>query len=396
VRGSLGVAVGIALLALSGACSGDDDGAGASGSAAEAGKMDPGSGSGSGGRSGSAGAGAGGSSQAGTGASGKGGAGGTAGTAGRASAGSGASGSGGSGSAGQSADPGDLPVIGGCTMFSADDAWNQEISGAEVDHDWTDRLQQLVGDVHLHPDYGNSGSEHYGIPINVVPENQAKLAVKIDWYPEESDPGPYPFPPPNDVKIEGGTPEACDGDCHLLVVQQGACMLYEGYACSYDAGWHCGGEATWNLKRNGYGQRMEGWTSADAAGLAITPGLVRFDEVAAGEIRHAIRFTVDCTHGGHIEPASHDAVPDGCDANDPNAPPMGLRVRLRADYDLGSLSEPARVVARAMQRYGLILADNGSNFYFQGDDNPGWTEEQVEPLKSIPASAFEVIASPGL
>jgi hypothetical protein len=198
------------------------------------------------------------------------------------------------------------------------------------------------------------------------------------------------------VKVEGGTAQDCDGDCHVLVVQQGACMLYEGYACSYDGGWRCGGEATWDLSRDSYGQREEGWTSADAAGLAITAGLVRYDEVQAGEMRHAIRFTVECTRGSHVRPASHHAVPGGCDPDDPNAPPMGLRVRLRADYDLSSLSAPARVVARAMQTYGMILADNGSNFYFQGDDNPGWTEAEVEPLKTIPASAFEVVSTPGL
>jgi hypothetical protein len=222
-----------------------------------------------------------------------------------------------------------------------------------------------------------------------VPEDQPELDVAIDWYPEESDQGPYPFPAPEDARIEGGSPEACDGDCHLLVVQQGRCMLYEGYACSYTDQWHCGGEATWDLSMNGYGQREEGWTSADAAGLAITPGLVRFDEVEAGEVRHAIRFTVHCTRAEYVAPASHYAVPGGCD--DPNAPPMGLRVRLRADYDLSALSAESRVIARAMQRYGMILADNGSDFYFQGEDHPGWTDAHVEPLKDIPASAFEVV-----
>jgi hypothetical protein len=363
------------------ACSGDDDPqrgespAGSDGSAGDAGAA---------GRAGSAaGAGSGGSAgRANTGGSGRGGADGAR---------AGASG----GSAGSGADA-ERSAIGGCTLFSADDAWNRDIANEPVDATWTERLQQLVGDIRIHPDYGNSGDEHYGIPINVVPATQAAVPIEFSDYPEESDPGPYPLPDPDDAKIEGGTTSECDGDCHLLVVQQGSCMLYEGYACAYDGGYRCANGAVWDLSQNSYGQRTKGWTSADAAGLAITPGLVRYDEVQAGEVNHAIRFTVRCTRNRYVAPATHYAVPGSCDANDENAPPMGLRVRLRADYDLGELSESARVVARAMQRYGMILADNGSNFYFQGEDNPGWSEEDVEPLKSIPASAFEVIAPPPL
>jgi hypothetical protein len=281
-------------------------------------------------------------------------------------------------------------------VFSADDAWNQDISDAPADAQWTDRLAQLVGDIRIHPDYGNSGDEHYGIPINVVPETQTRVDVEFDGYPEESDPGPYPIPDPSAAKIEGGTPEACDGDCHLLVVQSGACELFEGYGCSFDGGWRCSNGASFDLTRSSYGQRPDGWTSADAAGLAITPGLIRYDEVQAGEIRHAIRFTVECTRDAYVAPASHRAVPGDCDPDADESPPMGLRVRLRADYDVASLPAGAQVVARAMQRYGMIVADNGSNFYFQGEDNPGWAEDDVEPLKSIPASAFEAITPPPL
>lgn len=294
--------------------------------------------------------------------------------------------------AGSSASGAALPSLGGCGVFTSDDAWNQDISGAAVDAEWTARLHSLVGDINIHPDFGNSGDEHYGIPINIVPETQPKLDVSIDGYPEESDPGPYPFPPPSEAKVEGGMPEACDGDCHVLVVQQGECKLYEGYACSYEGGWRCGSEATWDLQKSSYGQRPEGFTSADAAGLAIAAGLARFDEVEGGEVRHALRFTVRCTSARYVPPATHYAVPGGCDENDVNAPPMGLRVRLRPDFDVSVLPAPARVIARGMQRYGMILADNGSNFYFQGEDHPGWTEDHVEPLKSIPASAFEVVS----
>jgi hypothetical protein len=302
-----------------------------------------------------------------------------------------ANGGAGQGSAGVQGTPGTPGQIGGCSVFTADDAWNRDISSAEVDPDWTTRLQTLVGTINLHPDYGNSGSEHYGIPINVVPKAQPNVDVTFDDYPEESDPGPYPFPDPSSAKIEGGTAQACDGDCHFLVVQSGSCLLFEGYACSYQSGWHCANGAKWDLTKNSYGQRMKGWTSADAAGLAITPGLVRYDEVKAGSVPHAIRFTVKCTRANFVNPATHEAVPSNCNASDPNAPPMGLRVRLKADYDLSKLSASAQVVARAMQKYGMILADNGSNFYFQGEDNPGWIDSDVEPLKTIPASAFEAL-----
>ncbi|HEY3500388.1 MAG TPA: hypothetical protein VGK73_37105 [Polyangiaceae bacterium] len=288
------------------------------------------------------------------------------------------------------------PTIGGCPLFPADDAWNRDISSAPVDPTWTARLADVVGDVNLHPDYGGGDGELYGIPINVVPEHQLSVGVNFYWYDDESDPGPYPFPDPTAVRIEGNSPLECDGDCHLLVVQQGACELFEGYACYFAAGWQCGGGARWNLMENSYGQREKGWTSADAAGLAITPGIVRYDEVRAGEIRHAIRFTVPCTGPHFVEPATHYAVPGGCDQNDRTLPPMGLRVRLRSDYDISRAPQSAQVVLRAMQRYGMILADNGSSFYFQGEAHPGWTEDDIEPLKDVPASAFEAIVPPPL
>ncbi len=311
-------------------------------------------------------------------------------SSGGSSAGSPSAGKGGGASSGES------PTIGSCAIFPPEDAWNTDISGADVDADWTSRLQTMVGDINLHPDYGRDGDALYGIPINTVPESQPALAVEfVDW-PEESDPGPYPFPDPADVKIEGGDAAACDGDCHVLVVQQGACMLYEGYACHYDGGWQCSNGAVWDLNQASYGQREEGWTSADAAGLAITPGVLRYDEVAAGDVRHAIRFTTECTIPNYVAPATHYAVPGDCDANDPNSPPMGLRVRLRADYDISGFSAGTQAVLRAMQNYGMILADNGSNFYFQGEAHPDWNLDEIEELKQVPAAEFEVIAPPPL
>ncbi len=291
--------------------------------------------------------------------------------------------------------PGKPGEVGGCRMFPAEDAWNLDVSAVAVDAAWTTKVQALVGAAKIHPDYGVDGQDLYGIPINVVPASQALAPVSFDDYADESDPGPYPFPGPADVIIEGNSPMSCDGDCHLLVVQQGACMLYEGYACEYRAdGWHCSNGAKWDLTKNSYGQRPDGWTSADAAGLAIAPGVLRYDEVRAGEVTHAIRFTLKCSTDKYVSPATHQAVPGGCDKS--TAPPMGTRVRLKADYDISKLSVSSQVVLKGMKKYGMILADNGSNFYFQGQANPGWAEDDIEPLKGVPASAFEVITMPPL
>ena len=309
------------------------------------------------------------------------------------SAGSAGTASGGSGSS--LGTPGKPGEVGGCKMFPAEDAWNLDVSAAAVDATWTKKVQDLVGAAKIHPDYGVDGQNLYGIPINVVPQTQALAPVMFDDYPDESDPGPYPFPGPADVIIEGNSPEACDGDCHLLVVQAGACMLFEGYACEYHPdGWHCANGAKWDLNQVSYGQRPVGWTSADAAGLAIAPGILRYDEVRAGEVTHAIRFTLKCTTNKYVNPATHQAVPGGCDPQ--NGPPMGTRVRLKPDYDVSQLSESAQVVLRGMKKYGMILADNGSNFYFQGEANSGWVDDDIEPLKGVPASAFEVINMPPL
>jgi hypothetical protein len=324
-------------------------------------------------------------------AGGNGGGGGTM-TAGTASTSAGKSSTGGTSS---TAVPGSPGEVGSCRMFPPNDAWNLDVSSVAVDAVLTKKVQALVGAAKIHPDYGVDGEDLYGIPINVVPQSQPLAPVKFDWYPEESDAGPYPFPGPLDVIIEGNTPMSCDGDCHLLVVQEGACMLFEGYACEYQLdGWHCGNGARWDLTKNSYGQRTAGWTSADAAGLPIAPGVLRYAEVRAGVVTHALRFTLNCTADSYVNPATHQAVPGGCDPK--NGPPMGTRVRLRADYDISKLSQSAQVVLRGMQKYGMILADNGSNFYFQGQANSGWTEDDIEPLKTVPASAFEVVTVPAL
>jgi hypothetical protein len=285
--------------------------------------------------------------------------------------------------------------LGDCPVFPADDEWNKDVSGAPVDATWTQRLMSLVGGTtKIHPDFGAD----FGIPINVVPPAQQAVVMTFDDYPDESDPGPYPFPNASTVMIEGGAPTTCAGDCHVLVVQTGACMLYEGYGCKITGGsWHCANGAKWDLKKVSYGQRPKGWTSADAAGLPIMPGILRYAEAAAGIVKHAVRFTVKCTTNKFVKPATHQAVPTSktppCDPDNPNPlmPPMGLRVRLKASYDTSKASPVVKNILQGLQHYGMILADNGSNFFFQGDPNPGWTNDDLDQLKAVTADAFEVV-----
>ncbi|MEB2310714.1 MAG: hypothetical protein OZ921_08110 [Sorangiineae bacterium] len=307
---------------------------------------------------------------------------------GGAGASSGGASSGGGPSSGGASGGGAVPTVGGCPIFTADDEWNRDISSAPVDATWTQRLRDIVGAKRIHPDFGGE----YGIPYNVVSSSQPAVPIAFDDYPDESDPGPYPFPEPGSIAIEGNAPTSCDGDCHVLVVETGSCSLYEAWACEHRGGqWHCGNGAKWDLTRKSYGQRPMGWTSGDAAGLPILPGLARFEEAEAGAIRHAIRFTMHCSMAGYVEPATHRAAAGDCGSD---APPMGLRVRLAASYDVSSAPPRARAILTAMQRYGMILADNGSDFYFQGDENPGWTDDDLDALKAVPASAFEAI-TPG-
>lgn len=289
--------------------------------------------------------------------------------------------------------PAPLPQEGGCTVFTADDAWNRNVTCDPVDAAWTTKLYANATLQFLHPDFGNG----FGIPYNVVPATQPALPMTFG-YASESDPGPYPFPGLT-AKIEGGSPTSCSGDCHVLAVQEGTCLLYEGYACSFTSSpdqWDCGSGAKFDLSQNSYGQRPLGWTSADAAGLSIFAGLVRYAEVAAGAVNHAIRFTMHCTQDGYVAPASHQAVPNACPAISTaqlqaDYPPMGLRIRLRSSYDLSALGPQSRIVAQAMKDYGMILADNGSDYYFQGDDDPGWDNSDLDGLKGIPGDQFEVL-----
>jgi hypothetical protein len=318
--------------------------------------------------------------------------GGSMGTSGTAGSGghSGSSGPGTAGTTGSAGSGGQVIGSSGCPLFTPDDVWNADVSGKPVDATNTSKMNALIGAVNIHPDFGPG----FGIPITVVPQNQAAVPIVFDAYADESDPGPYPFPGPGTVRVEGtDDPTSCDGDCHVIVVQQGTCMAYEGYACQYNSdGWHCANGAKWDLKKKSAGQRPDGWTSADAAGLSIYAGLARYEEAMAGEITHAIRFTLPCTSDARVPPATHQAVPGGC-ASRPAAPPMGLRVRLKASYDISGFDPIVQTFLRAFKKHGLILADNGgssSTFFFQSEDSAAWPDA-INDLKNVPVSAFEAV-----
>ena len=273
------------------------------------------------------------------------------------------------------------PSLGGCPMFPADNAWNQDVSQLPLHPRSAAMIAQIQADGgdFLHPDFGENPD--YGIPYVVVPASQPLVPITYTAYGDESDPGPFPIP--LDAPVEGG---GASGDRHVLVLRQGACDLFELFVGRRTAdGWGAASGARFDLTSNAL--RPDGWTSADAAGLPILPGLVRHDEVAAGVIRHAIRVTFSETQRGYIAPATHFAS----DSTDPDRPPMGLRLRLGASYDVSQLTGQARVIAVAMQQYGLIVADNGSNWFFQGAPSPNWDDDDLNQLKDIPGSAFEVV-----
>jgi hypothetical protein len=225
----------------------------------------------------------------------------------------------------------------------------------------------------LHPDFGPPS---YGIPFDVVDQTQGMVSIDFT-YADESDPGPYPFGP--DIQIEGGS------DRHAIMVDAGTCTLYELYAADWNGGHPTAGSgAIFDLTSNAL--RPAGWTSADAAGLPIFAGLLRYDEVAGGEVDHAIRMTASCTSDAFLWPARHQAG-----TGRRRCPPMGARFRLRAGFDASSFGADARVVITAMKRYGLIVADNGSDWYFQGTVDPNWPSRLLDQLKRIPARAFVAV-----
>jgi len=277
-----------------------------------------------------------------------------------------------------------VPGAPGCPMFPSDNIWNTDISSLPVDVHSAQWLASMnSSSTFLHPDFGPSGdpTNPYGMPYTVVSPGHPFAHVTFQ-YPSESDPGPYPFGA--DTPIEGG--QSATGDRHAIMVDPSTCTLYELYQAQYNGGSPTAGSgAIWNLRSNAL--RPAGWTSADAAGLPILPGLLRYDEVQSGQITHAIRMTATTTDQSYLWPARHEAGA----RSDPSLPPMGARFRLKASFDISGYSPQAQVVLRAMQHYGLILADNGSNWYFGGTADAAWPLPLVDELKSIPASAFEAV-----
>ncbi|HXB63620.1 MAG TPA: hypothetical protein VNV42_01975 [Solirubrobacteraceae bacterium] len=268
-----------------------------------------------------------------------------------------------------------------CPIFPASNPINREIAHAPVDPRSEEYVAAIGANLHLHPDFGTNPG--YGIPYTVVGPGQPKVAIHFTAYGAESNPGPYPIPA--NAPVEGAG-EA--GDRHVLVLQQGTCKLYELYqARRSGAGWDAASGAVFDLRSNAL--RPNGWTSADAAGLPIFPLLVRYDEVHAGRINHALRVTVPRTQAGFIHPATHYAS----SSHNPSLPPMGLRLRLRASFDLAPYHGESLVILRALKRYGLIVADNGSSWYITGAPDPRWNDQNLEELKRVPGYAFEAVRS---
>jgi hypothetical protein len=278
------------------------------------------------------------------------------------------------------------PTIGGCLLFPASNSWNQRVDTLPVDPNSATLVASIGLDSHVHADFGSGlyDGSRIGIPYVVVHgKTTPKSRVTFD-YADESDKGPYPIPA--NVPIEG-QPANTDGDRHALIVDRDSCKLYELYALHRQgSGWAAGSGAIWNLRSNAL--RPAGWTSADAAGLPILPGLARWDgDAATGAIDHALRFTASRTRRAYIYPARHYASSD----TDPSLPPMGLRVRLKASVDISKLPPQARIVATAMKRYGMILADNGSPWYVSGAPNPHWSNDQLHALGQLTGADFEVV-----
>lgn len=272
------------------------------------------------------------------------------------------------------------PPTSECPLFPSTNVWNKRVDALPVAANSTTLIRTIGRTKPLHPDFGSYPG--YGIPFNVVGNGVSEKAVTFE-YASESDPGPYPIP--RNPQIEAGS------DRHLLIWDTADCFLYELYDARHtSSGWRAGSGAIWNLRRNKL--RPNGWTSADAAGLPILPGLVRYDEVASGAVRHAIRFTAPLTRNRHIYPARHHAGA----GSSASLPPMGLRVRLKKWVDLSAYSPRVRIIMRAMKRYGMILADNGSPWYFSGTSDARWSDDELNQLKSLRGGQFEVVDTSGL
>jgi hypothetical protein len=279
----------------------------------------------------------------------------------------------------------DAPTLAGCRLFPPDNVWNAPVDGLPRHPSSDAYIATMGGTIGVHPDFGTvyEGAP-IGIPYVIVPGTQPKVPVAFD-YEDESDPGPYPVPP--NPPIEGGP--GSEGDRHILMVDSDNCLLYELFYAYPDGrgGWTAGSGAIYDLRSNAL--RPEGWTSADAAGLPILPGLVRYGEVYDLQaIEHALRFTAPRTRSAYVWPARHEAS----SLTGTQYPPMGLRLRLKGDFDLTPFSPPVQVILRALKKYGMILADNGSAWYVSGVPDSRWDDDMlVNELRRVKGSDFEAV-----
>jgi hypothetical protein len=275
--------------------------------------------------------------------------------------------------------------LNGFVPFASDNPWNKDISASPVDANSTAIINFIGPTIGLHPDFGSGQYQgsNIGIPYVVVGGTQAPVSINFTAYGDESDPGPMPIP--GNAPIEGDPNPG--GDRHALVLDNSNCFLYELFNSvpNGNGSWSADSAAVWDLLANE--QRPWKWTSADAAGLPIFPGLVRYDEVAAGQIQHAIRFTLPQSRAAMVPPASHWAS----NSSSADAPPMGMRLRLKAGYDISGFSTNLKVILNAMKKYGLIMADNGSAMYISGSPDSRWDNDDLHNLSQVPASAFEVV-----
>jgi hypothetical protein len=277
------------------------------------------------------------------------------------------------------------PVMAGCPIFPANSPWNERVDTLPVAPNSAQLVAAIGLDSPVHADFGSGlyDGSLIGIPYVVVHgKKTAKSRVSFD-YADESDKGPYPIP--RNVPIEGD-PHPDDGDRHALIVDRDTCKLYELYALHRTpSGWAAGSGAIWSLRANKL--RPAGWTSADAAGLPILPGLARWADAATGSIDHALRFTASRTRKAYVYPARHDAS----SSTDPSLPPMGLRVRLKASFDISAFPPQARIVLTALKRYGMLLADNGSPWFISGAPSSHWSNDQLHTLGRVTGRDFEVV-----
>ena len=283
---------------------------------------------------------------------------------------------------------GQLASLNGFVPFASDSLWNTDISNAPVDSNSAGIINYIGSTVTLHPDFGAGtyAGQSIGIPYQIVAGTQSKVIVNLGAYADESDPGPMPIP--SNALIEG-YPKPGSGDRHVLVLDKDGCWLYELYNSHRrnNGSWSADSTAVWDMTIDP--ERPYTWTSADAAGLPIFTGLVRYDEVAAGAINHAIRFTVPVSQQAFTPPASHWAS----SVTDPDAPPMGARLRLKASFDISSFSPQNQVILTALKKYGMILADNGSAIYLSGAPDNRWNNSDLHLLSAITTSDFDVVST---